>query len=225
MRAMHARLGRLGIVAVAAIVQLGVLVLAHDLVYLARYGSRYGEALIHAGHGEGWRAAVATSLVLGGLAAIIAIARLARLHLLLRRTQTSGGIGERRLERHALLRTWLLVGPTLAIGTVALLTLQENLEQLAVHGASSGIGILLTPEYAGGLWIALAVGLAVGLVVSLVAWRLRVLLARLRAAREATVPTRTRPAARPRVFIDRPIASILGRCSALRAPPRPMPAS
>jgi hypothetical protein len=222
---MHARLGRLGLVAAAAIVQLAVLVLAHDLVYLARYGSRYGEALIHAGHGEAWRAAVASSVILGGLAVLAAAARLLRLRLLVRGARSTSSAGGGRLERAALLRTWLRIGPALALSTVALLTLQENFEQLAMHGASSGIGILLTPEYAGGLWIALAIGLAVGLVVSLVAWRLGVLLARLHAARAATVPTRTRAAARPGVFVDRPIASILGRCSALRAPPVPMPAS
>ena len=59
---MRARMGRLGIVAAAAVVQLAVLVLAHDLVYLARYGSRYGEALIHSGHGDAWRAAAASSI-------------------------------------------------------------------------------------------------------------------------------------------------------------------
>jgi len=35
--------------ATAGVLQLGALVLAHQLVYLARYGSLYGEALVHAG--------------------------------------------------------------------------------------------------------------------------------------------------------------------------------
>jgi hypothetical protein len=223
---MRAPLGRLGIVALAAIVQLAVLALAHDLVYLARYGSRYGEALIHAGHGNGWRAAVATSVVLGGLAALVAIVRLARLHLQLRRLDATRTRAGSRLAPRALVRTWLRIGPALAISTVVLLTIQENLEQSAIGGATAGIGILLTPEYAGAVWIALAVGLAVGIVIALVAWRFEVLAARLRAAREGRAPTRPRTAVpRPAPVLDRPIASILGRRSALRAPPVASPAS
>jgi hypothetical protein len=221
---MHARMGRLGIAGVAAIVQLATLVLAHNLVYLARYGSRFNEGLVHSGHGEGWKAAAATSIALGALAAIVAIGRVLRLHVLLRRERTAP-VGS-RLERGALLRTWLRVAPALALSTVALLTLQENLEQLALHGASAGIGILVTPEYAGGLWVTLAVGLLIGFVVALVAWRTQVLLSRLRAARSDTVPARTaRTAARPTLVIDRPATSILGRRSALRAPPVAAPAS
>src|SRR5204863_460350 len=37
-----------------AIVVLAALALAHDLTFLARYGSVYGEALAHAGHGQLW---------------------------------------------------------------------------------------------------------------------------------------------------------------------------
>jgi hypothetical protein len=216
-------MGRLGIVAAAAVVQLAVLVLAHDLVYLARYGSRYGEALIHSGHGDAWRAAAASSILLAGLATVVAIGRLVRLHILVRRERAARNPG--RLDGRALLRTWVRIGPALAISTVVLLTVQENLEQHALHGASAGLGILLTPEYAGGLWIALAVGFVIGAIVALVAWRFRVLLGRLRAAREAGVPSRAPRAARPTVVVDRPITSILGRRSALRAPPVPQPAS
>ena len=217
---MRQPIGRLGTVGVAAIVQVAVLVLAHDLVYLARYGSRFNEALIHSGHGEGWKAAAATSLLLGGLAALIAVGRILRLQLLVRREHATG-----RLDASALFRTWLKIGPLLAVSTVALLTLQENLEQSALHGASAGLGILLTPEYAGGLWIALAVGLVVGLVVALVAWRFHALLARLRAARESNAPTRATSEQRPAVIVDRPTTSILGRRSALRAPPVAAPAA
>lgn len=223
---MRVRMSRLGLVAAAAVVQLAVLVLAHDLVYLARYGSRYGEALIHAGHGDGWRAAVASSIVLGGIAAVVAGARLLRLHLLLRRERRDNPTAAApRLEPRVLLRSWLRIGTALALSTVALLTLQENAEQLALHGTSAGAGILLTPEYAGGLWIALAVGLAVGFVVALVRWRFGVLLARLRAARAATRPARAAAARTPATIIDRPTTSILGRRSALRAPPVAQPAS
>ncbi|HET7182812.1 MAG TPA: hypothetical protein VFI15_11320, partial [Candidatus Limnocylindrales bacterium] len=210
---MHARIGRLGVIVVAAIVQLATLVLAHNLVYLARYGSRFNEELVHSGHGDGWKAAAATSIGLSAIAATVAIVRLLRLHVLVRRERTAPAGS--RLERSALLRTWLRIAPALALSTVALLTLQENLEQLALHGASAGIGILITPEYAGGLWIALAVGLLIGVVVALVAWRLHVLATRLREARSTAAAKRVqREAARPALVIDRPATSILGRRSA-----------
>jgi hypothetical protein len=211
---MRPSIGRLAILGVAAIVQVAVVVLAHDLVYLARYGSRFNEALVHAGHGDGWKAAATTSLLLGGLASMIAVARLVRLQRDVRREHATG-----RLDPGAFVRTWLKIGPALALSTVALLTIQENLEQSALHGASAGLAILLTPEYAGGLWIALAVGLAIGLVVALVAWRFQTLIARLRAARQSTARTRATTAKRPSVAVDRPTTSILGRRSALRAPP------
>jgi hypothetical protein len=220
---MRTRSGRLWIGAAAVIVQLAVLVLAHDLVYLARYGSRYGEALIHSGHGDGWRAAAATSILLAGGAALIAVGRLVRLHILVRRERAAGTPG--RLMHGALLRTWLRIGPALAISTVVLLTVQENMEQHALHGVWAGMGILLTPEYAGALWIAFAVGLVIGAIVALVAWRFQVLLGRLRAARAAGAPSRAPRAARPASIVDRPITSILGRRSALRAPPVLHPAS
>lgn len=207
-------------VGIAAIVQVAVLVLAHDLVYLARYGSRFNEALIHSGHGEGWKAAATTAVALGGIASVVAIARLARLHLLVRRAPATAS-----LDGRALLRSWLKIGPVLALSTVALLTIQENMEHTALYGTSSGIGILLTPEYAGGLWIALAVGFVIGIVVALVAWRFQVLLARLRGARETTAPKRATAAPRPTTVIDRPVTSILGRRSALRAPPLAAPAA
>jgi hypothetical protein len=56
---------RIGGLVAAAIVQLVALVLAHDLVFLARYGSRYNDELVHVVHSGMWSAAVQTSLVLG----------------------------------------------------------------------------------------------------------------------------------------------------------------
>jgi hypothetical protein len=217
---MRPGMSRLGILGVAAIVQIAVLVLAHNLVYLARYGSRFNEALIHSGHGDGWKAAATTSVVLGGIAALVGAARLTRLSLLVRRERATA-----RLDGPTFLRTWLRIGPALALSTVLLLTIQENLEQAALYGTSAGLGILLSPEYAGGLWIALAVGFAIGLVVALVAWRFQVLVARLRADCEAHAPARATSDPRPSVVVDRPASSILGRRSALRAPPVAAPAA
>jgi hypothetical protein len=82
-----------------------------------------------------------------------------------------------------------------------------------------GPAILLTPEYAGGLWITILVGLAVGLVAALFEWRRNVLTARLRAARAMTPRIAMAPAKRSGVFVTQPRESLIGRRSALRAPP------
>jgi len=209
---------RLGGLVAAAIVQLVTLVLAHDLVFLARYGSRYNEELVHAGHGVTWAAAAETSLVLGGLLAAAGIFRLVHLRLLLL------GRAQPQLRTaptpvRSLLAGWRGAAVVLAPLTVSLLTIQENVERWAITRHLPGPGILLTPEYAGGLWIALAVGVAVAFVVALFRWRRETLLARLRASRALT-PRRT--AATPRrtgVDDAPPIESLLGRRSALRAPP------
>lgn len=206
---------------IAGALQLVALVLAHDLIFLARYGSRFGEMLVHTGHGESWTAAATTSLVLGGALAALAAIRLARLGLLVRRhgatrDAVSGGLGPRRL-----LRAWLRIAPRLTFLGVVILSIQENLERASIGRAMPGPGILLTPEYAGGLWIAIAVGLAVGLVAALFEWRRGVLLARLRAVRPRARRASTVRMRRPGIIVDLPVSSLLGRRSALRAPPVP----
>lgn len=203
----------------AAALQLVALVLSHELVFLARYGSRYGEALVHAGHGETWSAAVATSLVLAVSLAAVGALRLMRLGLLVRRQGPAPARTEGGLEARPLLRAWLRVAPRLAVMNVVLISIQENIERAAIGQAMPGLGILLTPEFAGGLWITLAVGLAVGLVAALFDWRRQVLLARLRAARPSLPRGATARPRRPGLAVLPPVQSILGRRSALRAPP------
>lgn len=203
----------------AAALQLVALVLAHELVFLARYGSLYGEALVHAGHGETWNAAVTTSLVLAlGFAGLGAL-RLARLGLLVRRHGPAPEATTAGLEPRPLLRAWLRIGPRIALLGAVLLSVQENLERVAIGQAAPGPGILLTPDYAGGLWITLAVGLAVGLVAALFDWRRRVLLAKLRAARPSVPRGATLRQRRPGVAVAPPVESLIGRGFALRAPP------
>src|SRR5262249_4353300 len=101
---------------------------------------------------------------------------------------------------------------------LVLLTTQENVERAAIGEAMPGPGVLLSPEYAGGAWIALAVALAVSLVAALFAWRREVLLACLRAAR-ATLPRIRASVPRRVTHLLAPVESVLGRRSALRAPP------
>jgi hypothetical protein len=214
---------RISRLATAAVMQLAALVLAHQLVYLARYGSRYGEALVHAGHGDAWSAAVVSSVILGLGVAAIGAARLFKLGALARRSgdgtqrgpsqSSSGG-----LQLEALARSWLRLAPRMAILTLVLLSLQENVEQAAIGAPVPGPGILLSPEYAGGAWIAITVTALVGLVAALFQWRRDVLLARLSAVR-ARFARGAGAVRRPSSRLDAPIESLLGRRSALRAPP------
>ena len=213
--AMAPRIGRL---ATATALQLAALVLAHQLVYLARYGSRFGEALIHSGHGDAWTAAVTTSLGLAGVLVVLAALRLGRLGLLLRRQGEPRDLVPRVLERGALLREWLPLAARTTVVTLVLLTIQENLEHAASGLAVPGAGVLLSVEYAGAAWITIAVALFASLVAALFEWRHRLLLARLRAAR-VPLPRRARSIRRPVERLTAPVESLLGRRSALRAPP------
>jgi hypothetical protein len=203
------------------------LVLAHDLVYLARYGSRYGEALVHAGHGEAWTATVGTTLAIGAALLGAGLLRLAQLGLLVRRAGGPGGARAANgpepgvLELGRLVRLWLRLAPRIVLLSVVLLSIQENLERSALGGPLPGVGILLSPEYPSALWITIAVGLLVGLVAALFEWRRSVLMERLRIARGAASRPDSTPSTQPRVISWPPASSVLGRRSGLRAPPAP----
>jgi hypothetical protein len=207
--------------ATAAVLQLVALVLAHDLVFLARYGSRFGEALVHSGHGEAWSAAVMTSAGLAIALAAAGVFRLARLGLLVhqRGRVHLDPAAARSLDARSLLRGWLRLALRIAILSTVLLTIQENVEHWSTGQGLPGLGILLSAEYPDALSITIAVAFAVSLVAALLEWRRRVLLARLRAAR-AHLPRAIEPApARPGVLARLPVESVLGCGSALRAPP------
>ena len=209
--------------ATAAVLQLAALVLAHELVFLARYGSRFGEALAHSGHGEAWTAAVITSAVLVAGVAAMAAVRLIRLGVRVRRV--AGAIKASRpdtLERGEFFGVLRGLAPRMVVLSLLLLTVQENVEHLAAGLGVPGPGVLFSQEYVGGAWITIAVALLVSLAAALFEWRHRVLLARLRSAR-AKLPRATAVAPnRPRVVERRPAESLLGRRSALRAPPVPV---
>ena len=211
--AMAPRLGRL---AIAAVLQLAALVLAHELVFLARYGSRFGEALAHAGHGEAWSNAAATSLLLAAVLAFLGVLRLGWLGMRVRRL--GARTNRRVLERGSLVRAWLPLAARTTVLSLVLLTLQENLEHAASGLPVPGAGILFSAEYAGGAWITIAVALVASLVAALFEWRHRLLVARLRAAR-ARLPRRTTSIRQPVERTASPVESLLGRRSALRAPP------
>lgn len=215
----------------AVALQVVALVLAHDLVYLVRFGSRYGEALAHTGHGETWTMAVGTTLVIAVALFAAGVARLVQLGVLVRaaspRASAQGSdrnAAHGALEVRRLVRTWLRIAPRVALVGVVLLTVQESLERSAIGGSVPGPWILLSVEYPWALWITIAVGLVVGLVAGLFEWRRLALLERLRAARAALPRRRAIAAPRPNGVPWRPVESVLGRRSGLRAPPQPSPA-
>jgi hypothetical protein len=195
------------------------LVAAHDLTFLARYGSAYGEALAHAGHGAGWDRATATLLALAALIAVVAAARLRAI---------ARGAGElvtilptsrseaRRAQAHDVARAWLLDWLRLSTVVMVLLTVQENLERALAGLAPPGVLALTTPEYAFGWLLVLAVAAAVAAVLGLYRWRRAVLLARIR-PRSPRV-ARADPI-RPTLTILLHFESLLGRRGGLRAPP------
>jgi hypothetical protein len=207
----------------ALTLQVVALVLAHDLVFLVRYGSRYGEALVHSGHGETWSSAVGTILVIASALVLAGAFRLVRLGILLRAMRSNAGPNASAragaLDLRQLLRLWLRVAPRIALVSVVLLTVQENLERASIGGSMPGPGILLSPEYPFALWIAIAVGLLVGLLAALFEWRRRALMERLRAARAALPRHSSAAQPRPRSAPRGPGVSVLGRQSGLRAPP------
>ena len=221
---MSRRIAWLGI---ALALQLVALVLAHDLVYLARYGSQYGEALVHAGHGGAWSATVGTTLAIAVALILAGALRLAQLGILVQRE--SAATGGRRTTRSTgasldvgqLRRTWLRLAPRMALVSVVLLTIQENLERSALGGPMPGPGILVSPEYPWALGITIAVGLLVGFVAALFEGRRRALIERLRVARSTPPHQSGATSSQPRGPAWRPTGSVLGRRSGLRAPPFP----
>jgi hypothetical protein len=211
---------QIGRFATAAALQLVALVLAHELVFLARYGSRFGEGLVHSGHGQAWTAAVLSSVALAiGLAAAGAL-RLWGLGLVVHRRGLVqlDRAASRSLDVRWLVRTWLRRAATMAVLSVLLLSIQENIERWSIGQPVPGVGILLSPEYPDAVWLTAVVALAVSLVAALIEWRRRVLLARLRAPR-SPFPRAIERAGRPGVVVRPPVESVLGRRSALRAPP------
>jgi hypothetical protein len=214
---------RIAAVTGALALQLIALVLAHDLTFLARYGSRYGEELAHAGHGQTWAAAVESPVVLSVVLGVLAIGRLLQLRGRLR-GEASRRIAPPGPALRAFLGTWLQVASRISLLGVVLLTIQENIERASIGQAAPGPGILLSPEYPFGLWIAMAVGASVAFVAALFEHRQRVLLARIRAARQVHRRTHRTPELWPRLDVLPAHESVLGRRSGPRAPPLATPA-
>jgi hypothetical protein len=209
-------LGRRAAWIARAVVVAATLAMAHDLTFLARYGSIYGEALAHAGHGQAWTNAVLVSLVVGAGLVLAAAIQLWRL----RAAAGAGAALTATIEGSGLCdlgRAWARVAVPLATVVAFLLTVQENIERAAIGARAVDPAILVSPEYAGSLAIVAAVTIAVSFVVALFRWRRDALLARIRATITARLrPRSVRPPLAPAAA---PRGSILGRRLGLRAPP------
>ena len=200
----------------AVVTALASLVLAHNLIFIAGYGSRFGAVMQHTGHDHGWTIAALTSI---GLAATLLLVALRQLVQLRRAARQSGVLtlpDEPGLRAFA--GRWLGWWLALTAVTAALFILQENLELASVGSALPGLGILASAAYPHALLIILLVALGISLVAALLGWRTSVLIARIQAARSEARPGAATPLGRPEPIDLRP-GSILGRRLAGRAPP------
>jgi hypothetical protein len=200
---------------------LSALFVAHDAIYVARYGvgDGYARAMTAQGH-DGYWAPASFLLVVG--VAVVALAGLAAY----RRVRSDAeGIDQFALADGGpsysaeLAGIWLRLFPTVTV----LFSIQENIEQLAVDGHLAGIAPLFGPGSAVVLPVLAATTFALASVGAVVRWRIRVLVARIAAAAARQRYPRCRAIAQPSGWgsVAATIAHrwIIGRRDAGRAPP------
>ena len=191
------------------------LVLAHNLVFLATYGPRYGQALVETGHDAAWTTAFIIAL---GLGLVLLVAGTWQLRRLSRQARSVGAAagprdpGPSAFAAH-LGRLWLALVPATAL----LFVLQENVEHFAVGDGLPGLGVLARGGSPLALTVIGAVTFGVALVGALYRWRRDTLVAR--------ISTGHTPWRRPTVKQQRPRGTdrraplALGGSVAGRAPP------
>jgi hypothetical protein len=173
---------QLGVIALAAL----ALVLAHQMVFLVRYGSIYGEALAHAGHGQAWSDAVTTVI---GAAIVLAAGSVVGLWRLSRQLRGRPIVrASAAMDGAAVARRWLRASAWLTLAVLVVLTVQENVEHAAAGLGLPGPEILVTPEYPFAVAIVAGVSLVVALVATILTWRRETLLARIAALRAGLQP-------------------------------------
>jgi hypothetical protein len=208
--------GRIGFTVRVAVTALASLVLAHNLIFIAGYGSRFGAALAHTGHDHGWTVAALTSIGLAVCLLAVAMRHLQQLRRMAR------GAGATRLPTEPGLRAfasrWLAWWIALTFVTALLFVIQENLEHAHIGTALPGLAVLASNAYPNAIAIILAVALGISLVAALLGWRSDVLIARMNAERP-WARTGTGQSFRGPEPVDRRPGSILGRRLAGRAPP------
>jgi hypothetical protein len=199
----------------AGVSALVAVVFAHDLAFLARYGSAYGEALAHAGHGPAWTGAVAGTIAIGAGLLVTAAIGLRRLGGIAEQLQARGTSSEPGWR--AFLRSWATWAARLSLATAALLTIQENVERVTSGIAGPNVGLLVSADYPWAIPIVIAVAIAVSFVVALVGWRRAILVSRIRAARRR--PIRDSIVSRPVAGAERRPLAVVRGLLAVRAPP------
>jgi hypothetical protein len=205
---------RIGVWLGATATLLVSLVLAHDLAFLARYGSDYGEALAHAGHGPAWTGAVVGSVATA--AGLLVAAGIGWHRLRLRARRLAAGSTSAEPGLRAFLGTWSRATARLLAATGFLLTVQENVERVSSGIAGPDPGLLLSAAYPFAPAIVAAVSIVAAFVFALVGWRRAVLAERIRAAHH---PAHGAVPMRPIIGIERLPAAHLGGRLALRGPP------
>ena len=207
---------RIGCMVRATVTALASLVLGHNLIFIAGYGSRFPAVLAHTGHDHGWTVAALTSIGLALSLLVIAMRRLQQLRRMARDARASRLASEPGLRAFG--RRWLGWWMALTLVTAVLFVLQENIEHARIGSALPGLEVLWSTAYPSAIAIIVAVALGISLVAALLGWRSSVLIARIEAARPKASRAAT-PSLPPTEPIDRRKGSILGRRLAGRAPP------
>jgi hypothetical protein len=207
---------RMGFIVRAAVTALASLVLAHNLIFIAGYGSRFGAAMARTGHDHGWTLAAATGIFLAGSMLGTAVGRLLQLRRAAHRAGAVSLPTEPGLRVFAI--RWLAWWIALTAITAVLFVLEENFELSRVGASLPGIGVLTSAAYPNAIAIIVAVALGISLVAALLGWRASVLTARIEAA-GSPLRTSAAPALHPRGPVDLRQGSLLGRRLAGRAPP------
>lgn len=193
------------------------LVLAHNLSFLAAYGSNSDDVLRATGHAEAWTSAVRAVIAVSAALGLAAFVRLLALWRTASRVERELGV-QPRTDWRALGRTVLGLWVWLAVLTAAWFLVQENLERLAMGQPLPGLDPLLEGGLVGPLLIVPAISLIVALVGGLFRWGIAALRARIAAAIAAHRRARPATVRRPSGADARP-SSLLARNRGLRAPP------
>ena len=193
---------------------MAALTIGHELTYVLAHGlgDRYQEAMRAGGHDAYWASFV---LTVGGITAALAGVVVVQL----RRLQAAARLAGRdhvAVDEGPSLSS-LLVGlfPRVAVATIGLFLVQENIELAAAGHALPGLDVV-AGEHWSALPILLLVSLAAALVGALLAWRRAILRARLAQVTRWARPVSSRPRTASR---RRPFVGIRPAAHGLRAPP------
>jgi hypothetical protein len=166
-----------------ALALVGLLV-GHQAVYLAEYGSRYSDAMARTGHGY-WLVFALFVLVVGGVPIAATVIGLTRLWARLRRTaRVMGGAHRVRPTERGPSYFGELVSlmPRLLVTVLVGFVIQENVEAASIGHPLVGLGVLNDLMT---LQILVAITALVALAGAWLRWRESVLVARLRTMRAA----------------------------------------